>query len=56
MRCVLRALLGVLDVLVLPLLVNTVMTMFRSDRRHLYDLCAGTKVVRYLEPRWKPSS
>ena len=54
-RCVLRALLGVLDVLVVPLLVNVVMTVVGRDRRHLYDLCTGTRVVRYREPRPGPS-
>ena len=54
-RCVLRALLGILDMLVVPLLVNVVMTALSRDRRHLYDLCAGTRVVRHREPRPGPS-
>ena len=54
-RCVLRALLGVLDMLVVPLLVNVVMTVVSRDRRHLYDLCAGTKVVQYREICPEPS-
>ena len=54
-RCVLRALLGILDVLVVPLLVNVVMTVLSRDRRHLYDLCVGTRVVRYREPHPGPS-
>ena len=54
-RCVLRALLGVLDVLVVPLLVNVVMTVVSRGRRHLYDLGVGTRVVQYREPRPGPS-
>ena len=54
-RCALRALLGALDVLIVPLLINTVITVVRRDRRHLYDLCAGTRVVLYHKPQREPS-
>lgn len=41
-----RALLQVLDSLVITFFINAAMVIFRQDRRHLYDLLAGTVVVR----------
>ena len=40
-----RALLNTLDNLLLPFIINCGMVLIRSDRRHLYDLMAGTVVI-----------
>ena len=40
-----RAVVSLLDLLVIPWLVNCAMVLFRADRRHLYDLMVGTVVV-----------
>ena len=44
-----RALASMLDFLIIPAIVNCVMVLFRRDRRHLYDLMAGTVVVERPE-------
>lgn len=50
-----RAVVSLLDFLIIPWLVNCGMVLFRADRRHLYDLMAGTVVVydhRASGDRW----
>ena len=40
-----RAAVFILDVLLIPLVINCIMVLTRPDRRHLYDLMVGTVVV-----------
>ncbi len=50
-----RAVLFLLDLLIIPWLINCGMVLFRADRRHLYDLMVGTVVVydhRASGDRW----
>lgn len=50
-----RAVASLLDFLIVPWLINCGMVLFRADRRHLYDLMAGTVVVydrRASGDRW----
>ena len=50
-----RAVASLLDWLIVPFLINCAMVLFRSDRRHLYDLMVGTVVVydrRASGDRW----
>ena len=51
-----RAAVSLLDLLIVPALINCVMVLARRDRRHLYDLMVGTVVVydyRTGGYRWK---
>ena len=50
-----RAVVSLLDLLIIPWLINCGMVLFRADRRHLYDLMVGTVVVydhRASGDRW----
>ena len=50
-----RAVMHLLDLLIIPWVINCVMVLARADRRHLYDLMAGTVVVYDLRAsghRW----
>ena len=50
-----RAVVSLLDLLIIPWLINCGMVLFRADRRHLYDLMVGTVVVydhRVSGDRW----
>ena len=44
-RAAARAALGLLDLLVIPFIANIAMILCRRDRRHIYDLIAGTVLV-----------
>ena len=46
-RSTARALPGVLDLLIVPIIINAALVMTRPDRRHLYDVIAGTVVVSH---------
>ena len=48
-RSTARALLGILDILFVPLCINAAMVLTRPDRRHIYDLIAGTVAVSQPE-------
>ncbi len=50
-----RAVVFILDILIIPFFINCGMVLFRADRRHLYDLMVGTVVVydhRASGDRW----
>lgn len=50
-----RSVVSLLDLLIIPWLINCGMVLFRADRRHLYDLMVGTVVVydhRASGDRW----
>ena len=57
-RSTARALLGVLDGLLIPFWINAVLVMARPDRRHIYDLITGAVVVSQPEtaPRNTPTA
>ena len=57
-RSTARSLLGVLDGLLIPFWINAVLVMARPDRRHVYDLIAGTVAVSQPEtaPRNTPKA
>ena len=44
-----RAFASLLDILVIPFIVNCLLVLFRRDHRHLYDLMAATVVVERPE-------
>ena len=48
-RSTARALLGILDILFVPFCINGAMVLTRPDRRHIYDLIAGTVAVSQPE-------
>ena len=58
-QAVKRSCLFLLDILIVPAIVNAVMVLARADRRHLYDLIAGTVVVhdpRSFGERWEQAN
>ena len=58
-QAVRRSCLFLLDMLIVPAIVNAVMVLTRADRRHLYDLMAGTVVVhdpRSFGERWSQAT
>ena len=57
-RSMARALLGILDILFVPFCINAALVMTRPDRRHIYDLIAGTVAVSQPEtaPRNTPKA
>ena len=57
-RSTARALLGALDWLFVPICINAALVMTRPDRRHIYDLIAGTVAVSQPEtaPRNTPTA
>ena len=58
-QAVKRSCLFLLDILIVPAIVNAVMVLTRADRRHLYDLMAGTVVVhdpRSFGERWEQAN
>lgn len=42
-----RALMGLLGLMIIPIIINMIMVLARQDRRHLYDLVAGTAVIEF---------
>ena len=55
-RSILRAALSVMDLLYVPTMINAAMVLARRDGRHLYDLTAGTAVVRREKKRAEAGS
>ena len=54
-----RSHLQLLGILIIPGIINCMMVLFRADRRHLYDLWAGTVVVhdpRSFGERWEQAN
>ena len=54
-----RSYLQLLGILIVPGIINCIMVLFRADRRHLYDLWAGTVVVhdpRSFGERWEQAN
>ena len=54
-QAVKRSCLFLLDIFIIPAIINSIMVLTRADRRHLYDLIAGTVVVhdpRSFGERW----
>ncbi|MDE2785053.1 MAG: RDD family protein [Chloroflexota bacterium] len=54
-----RSHLQLLGILIIPVIINFMMVLFRADRRHLYDLWAGTVVVhdpRSFGERWEQAN
>lgn len=54
-----RSHLQLLSILIVPGFINCIMVLFRADRRHLYDLWAGTVVVhdpRSFGERWEQAN
>jgi len=54
-----RSHLQFLSILIIPGIINCLMVLFRADRRHLYDLWAGTVVVhdpRSFGERWEQAN
>jgi len=54
-----RSHLQLLGILIIPSIINCMMVLFRADRRHLYDLWAGTVVVhdsRSFGERWEQAN
>ena len=46
-QAIARALMELLGFMIIPIIINMIMVMARRDRRHLYDLAAGTAVVQF---------
>ena len=42
-----RALMELLGLMIIPIIINMIMVLARRDRRHLYDLVAGTTVIEF---------
>lgn len=58
-QAILRSYLQLLGILIIPSLINYLMVLLRADRRHLYDLWAGTVVVhdqRSFGERWEQAN
>ena len=46
-QAIARALMELLGLMVIPVIINMIMVVARRDRRHLYDLAAGTAVIEF---------
>lgn len=54
-----RSYLQSLGILIIPGIINSMMVLFRADRRHLYDLWAGTVAIhdsRSFGERWEQAN
>ena len=46
-QAIARALMELLGLMIIPIIINMIMVLARSDRRHLYDIAAGTAVIEF---------
>ena len=46
-QAIARALMELLGLMIIPIIINMIMVLARRDRRHLYDLVAGTAVIGF---------